>query len=323
MINRSANIYTLLLIFCASLFSFSQDEGLILLKDADDNQIKFENHYFESLKYKAIGNFTRAIIELENCQELFTDNKSIAFELSKNYFKLQKYGEAELYINKALEIDSENYWFLQHLKQVYLKQYNLQKAIEIQQKINLQNPKETEKLIPLFIQSKEFYKASKLVTDLESRGFKSSKLDRYKQVIESHLNKSKRIKTPKLKGELNTLTELKESFKNDKKYSMLLEILKQELINSNFDNLLVYSNEGLDLFPAQPTIYLINGKTLNTLKKYSEAIDVLNNGIDFVIDDVSLKADFHEQLAISFEALNLFEKANKHREKVKVLRKKE
>jgi tetratricopeptide (TPR) repeat protein len=323
MINRSANIYTLLLIFCASLFSFSQDEGLLLLKDTDDNQIKFENHYFESLKHKAIGNYTRAITELENCQQLFADNKAIAFEFSKNYFELKKYGEAELYVNKALQIDSENYWFLEHLKQIYLKQYNIQKAIEIQQKINLQNPKEAEKLIPLFIRAKEFSKASKLVTDLELRGFKSSKLDSYKQVIENYNKRGKRGVLPKLKKETNSLLELKESFKNDKKYEILIEILKQEILNSNFEDLFVYSNEGLDLFPAQPTIYLLNGKALNQLKKYYVAIDVLNSGIDFVIDNVSLTADFHEQLAISFEALKDFENANKHRGKAIVLRKKE
>lgn len=323
MINRSTNIYTILLIFCASIFSFSQDEGLILLEDADDNQIKFENHYFESLKYKAIGNHTRAIIELEKCQQLFTDNKSIAFELSKNYFSLQKYREAELYINKALQKEEDNYWFLDHLKQVYLKQYNIEKAIEIQLKINQQNPKESEKLIPLFIQAKEYSKASKLLLDLESKGLTSSKSVRYKQVIQNYLNRENKKITPKLKDETITLKDLKESFKNDKKYKTLLEILNQEYINSNFNNLLIYSNEGLDLFPAQPTIYLIRGKALNELKKYSEAIDVLNNGIDFVIDNISLEADFHEQLVISFEALNELEKANNHRKKAIQLRKKE
>jgi tetratricopeptide (TPR) repeat protein len=323
MTNRSANIYTLLLFLCVSIFSFSQDEGLTLLEDADDNQIKFENHYFESLKYKAIGNYSRAITELENCQQLFADDQSIAFELSKNYFKLLKYGEAELYINKALQSDSENYWFLEHQKQVYLKQYNIQKAIEIQQKINLQNPKESEKLIPLFIQAKEYSKASKLLVDLESRGLNSSKFARYKQVIENYLKRKKEVVAPRIAEEASTLVELKESFKNDKKYSVLIKILEQEQNTSNFENLLSYSNQGLDLFPAQPIVYLINGKALNQLKKYSEAKDVLNNGIDFVIDDTSLKADFHEQLTIAFKGLNQLERANKHQEKSIELRKKQ
>ena len=319
MTNTSANIYTILLFFCASFFCFSQDDGFTILKDADDKQIKFENHYFESLKYRAIGNYSRAITELEKCQQLFSDDKSVSFELSKNYFELQKYVESELYINKALKIDSENYWFLNHLKQIYLKQFHIQKAIEIQQKINIQNPKETEKLIPLYIRVKEFSKALKLLTDLESRGLKSSLFDRYRQVIENYTNRKN--KKPKQVDDSKTLVELKESFKDDKKYVTLLEILNREFSSLNYDNLLIYSNQGLDLFPAQPMVYLMNGRALNHQKKYNDAIDVLINGIDFVIDDNRIKAQFHEQLAISYNGINKPKEAKKHKEKTLELKK--
>ena len=82
---------------------------MTLLKDSDDELIKFENHYFEALKYKAIGNYTRAIVELEKCQQLFPNDVSVDFEFSKNYFELNKLLEAELYIEKSLKSSPDNF----------------------------------------------------------------------------------------------------------------------------------------------------------------------------------------------------------------------
>ena len=82
---RSANIFIFLIVLCTSFLSFSQnDDGLQILEDSDDILIKFENHFFEALKYKAIGNYSRAITELEKCQQLFPDDESVDFEFSKN-----------------------------------------------------------------------------------------------------------------------------------------------------------------------------------------------------------------------------------------------
>ncbi len=57
----------------------------------------------------------------------------------------------------------------------------------------------------------------------------------------------------------------------------------------------VDSKEALELFPAQPYLYKMNGFASNKLGKYNEAIDVLTLGIDFVIDNTILEADFYEQ----------------------------
>ena len=176
MIIKSANTFLLLALFCVSFLSYGQDDGLTLLEDDDDKLIKFENHYFEALKYKAIGNYTRAITELEKCQQLFADDVAVDFEFSKNYFALNKYLEAELYIEKSLKADTDNYWFLVQAKKVYLKQFDYTNAIEIQQKIILQKPAHSEDLVLIYIQANEREKAQELIDELASQGISSSKL---------------------------------------------------------------------------------------------------------------------------------------------------
>ncbi len=70
----------------------------------------------------------------------------------------------------------------------------------------------------------------------------------------------------------------------------------------------------------QPFLYKMNGVALNRLRKYNEAISVLTIGIDFVVDDNTMEADFYEQFSISYEGLNNKEEALKYKQKAERLR---
>ena len=320
MIRKKVHTYLFLLLVCAFSISYSQDDdSLTLLEDSDDVLIKFENHYFEALKYKAIGNNSLAIIELEKCQQLFPNDKSVDFEFSKNYFGLRKYIEAELYIDKALQQDSDNYWFLELAKKIQLKQYNYSKAIELQQKIIIQNPKATEDLVLIYIQASEREKAQMLIEELELKGLGSSRLTRFKKTI-SNRNKNE-TKQKMVETKNASLEGLKESFKNSKQFDILKKILQEEFNLKNTEGLYNYSAEGLELFPAQPYVYLMNGKALISQEKYKDAIDVLMSGIDFVIDDREMMVQCYEQLVIGYEAIGKNKKAEDYRNLAIELRK--
>ncbi|MDO9273937.1 MAG: hypothetical protein Q7T92_00120, partial [Lutibacter sp.] len=81
------------------------------------------------------------------------------------------------------------------------------------------------------------------------------------------------------------------------------------------------SKEALELFPEQPILYKMNGLALNKLGKYNEAIAVLSIGIDFVIDNSAMEADFYEQLSISHEKLGNKSEAIKYKQRAIALRK--
>jgi len=65
--------------------------------------LNFEKFFFEALREKAIENHDKAISALEKCQHIRPDNFAVNFELSKNYYALEKYFEAIAYAQKALE----------------------------------------------------------------------------------------------------------------------------------------------------------------------------------------------------------------------------
>ncbi len=79
------------------------------------------------------------------------------------------------------------------------------------------------------------------------------------------------------------------------------------------------SKEALEIFPAQPLLYLLNGVANNKTGNPKQAIEVLETGIDFIIDDTKMKADFYQQLSIAYTQLNNPEKASYYKEKVNQL----
>ena len=80
-----------------------------------------------------------------------------------------------------------------------------------------------------------------------------------------------------------------------------LEVLQQK---QDYQRLVVKATECIELFPTQPNYYFYAGLGYNQLKNYKKAKENLENGLDFVIEDLKLEANFYEQLVISCEFLN-------------------
>lgn len=80
-----------------------------------------------------------------------------------------------------------------------------------------------------------------------------------------------------------------------------LEVLQQK---QDYQRLVVKATECIELFPTQPNYYFYAGLGYNQLKNYKKAKENLENGLDFVIEDLKLEANFYEQLVICCEFLN-------------------
>ncbi len=104
----------------------------------------------------------------------------------------------------------------------------------------------------------------------------------------------------------------------------ILLLMQAYTENLQFDKLAKISEEQLQLFPTQPQLYYYNGLANNQLKNYKKAKDVLESGIDFIIDDTVLEINFNLQLGEAFNGLGdmkkkdlYFSKANQLIEKQK------
>lgn len=299
--------------FLLSFFtSFSQD-SIVTSSVKEDKNLQFQEYFFKALSEKAIRHYQKAIDNLDQCNLLLPNNKAVFFELSKNYYFLNKFFEAIEYANKALALDPDNKSILKHLVTVYKKDRNFSDAIKTQEKIVNNHPKEKESLVILHIQNRDYSSAKRVLEELEKANMLTSRLRKIKNNLVFASLYSKKARQPKTSS---SNKNLEQEFQSEKKYETLEKLLLK-LENENATKLLKYSQQGLELFPAQPTVYLMKGKALNTLKKYKEALETLQNGIDFVIDDKKLLAKFYKEFGKAYKGLGNKKEADKYFKKAK------
>lgn len=86
-------------------------------------------------------------------------------------------------------------------------------------------------------------------------------------------------------------------------YQIWTEIISLEYENEQWDSLFVDSEKSLSYFPTQPLVYFFCGVAANKLASFDNAIERLNTGLDFIVNDVSLEAEINSQLGISYFGL--------------------
>ena len=299
------------LFFLFSFSSFSQDSIPANQDLSEEAELKFQQFFFKALSEKAIGNYQKALENLENCNQLLENNMAVFFEFSKNYLLLKNTLLAKEYIERALQKDGDNVWMLKHLVKIYQQENNLEAAINTQQKIVALNPKERAFLVRLYLYNRQYKEAISLMNTLEDENLLSANL----KSLKASLEKRKKPKAEEKK--LSDITSLINQFETEKSYTILEQIL--EISEDNATQLLKLSDEGILLFPAQPFVYLMKGKALNYQKNHKEALSVLENGFDFVIED-NMEANFYIEMAKAYKGLGNLIEENKYQQKADKLK---
>lgn len=92
-------------------------------------------------------------------------------------------------------------------------------------------------------------------------------------------------------------------------FKLIKETLLLQVKENQFADALKLAKRALGIFPSQPIFYLLRGVSENALENYKPAEESLNTGVDFVIDNPQMKADFYTQLSKAYQGLGNSEKA--------------
>lgn len=98
-------------------------------------------------------------------------------------------------------------------------------------------------------------------------------------------------------------------------YNLLKNTLLLQLDSKKFTEAAKLSERGLEIFPAQALLYLLNGVANNGLDRSADAIESLETGLDFVLDDPQMEFDFYNQLNVAYTAKNDLKKAKIYSDK--------
>ncbi len=109
--------------------------------------------------------------------------------------------------------------------------------------------------------------------------------------------------------------------KNLDNFDLLRKTLLLQLDLLKLENALKLSEQAIEIFPAQPILYLIQGAALNKQKEFTEAAEILTFGLDYLIDDQKMTAEFYDQLSIAYTGLGNAQKATEFNEKATQIKK--
>jgi len=95
---------------------------------------------------------------------------------------------------------------------------------------------------------------------------------------------------------------------NPDDYDLIKNILLLQVDLENYEEVVRQSAEALESFPAQPILYLLNGVANNRIGEPNAAIENLEMGLEYLIEDPAMEIDFYKELSLAHKQKNNIKK---------------
>lgn len=103
-------------------------------------------------------------------------------------------------------------------------------------------------------------------------------------------------------------------------FGLTLKALLLQIEMEKHEDALQLSSRGLEYFPSQPLLYLLQGTVLNREEAFEQAASRLEEGLEYIVDDFDLEVSFYEQLVVAYRAIGDNQKAADFARKVAELK---
>lgn len=307
--------------------------------------IEFDEVYKEDLVslYMNTQQFDKALVLINELNEKI--GKSDRRDLYKTQILSQgNYQNAEIanlveQINKYPKVES-NYVALIRL---YSEANDANKALETTQKLETEIPGSEWAQVGLFkfyLDKNEVPKAiNSMNVVLASSKIDSKIKHRILNEFLFFVNKNSQYATDLEKAipyfdrdpDVNVAKEIGKYYHNKKQWDKAITYYELALKNNSGDDIetnllllqsyveskqfeLVGKKAGtlLEIFPTQPQFYYFSGLANNQLKQFKKAKEILEMGMDYVVDDLVLEVNFNIQLGEAYNGLGDFKKKELH-----------
>ncbi|MBU2995934.1 hypothetical protein KO500_05795 [Cellulophaga baltica] len=287
----------------------NEDSASLFLEEYSDT---FQEAFFEALKQKGIENYDKTINLLLDCKRIKDDNNVVDFELAKAYKETKQYDLAEEYAINAVNSDPENYWYLNTLVTILSSKRSSIGTIKNQ--IPEGNIIFKQNLAEIYYDHNNFLATTAVLNTLEPSDFTRKLNSKLKVSIKQAEEKSTSFSfstTNNTKSKSGNSTDENTTIEHYKTRILGLLRSKSYIL---LDNL---SKDALENYPAQPYFYYARGVALNHKKKYREAIQVLEESLDYMLDDIKLSNKIYEELVDAYTAIHNTVKASIYKQKIK------
>lgn len=114
-------------------------------------------------------------------------------------------------------------------------------------------------------------------------------------------------------------------FEQDKKRNSSQDIETNLLLiqayteSKSFELAAKNANEMIEIFPSEPQFYYYSGQANNQLKQFKKAKEILEMGLDYLVDDIPLEINFNLQLGEAYNGMGDFNNKEKYVSKANLL----
>tara|TARA_R110000787_G_scaffold109035_2_gene217538 strand:+ start:23878 stop:25260 length:1383 start_codon:yes stop_codon:yes gene_type:complete len=302
----------------ANLYHRTQqyDKALILLDEIDEDW--GESNYRNALRsqiYRVTGNTSKAISKLE---EKIDKNPKSEQEYLNLIFLYSEEGNVDKAFETAKELVKQKpNSQLVHLAlyKFYLEDGASEEAINSMNIVFSSNQierKSKNRVIEdflLFTKTNPSYKTE--IDGLITKGLTEENSHVYLLLGDYYLSEGDKEKS---------LNFYKKGIDNDlDNYGLLKNTILLQIEVEKYEDAIALSAFGLEIFPAQPLLYLVNGVANNELKNGDQAIEILETGLDYLFDDPKMEYDFYQQLTIAHTLKGNTKKAKLYHKKASEL----
>lgn len=344
--NTNIWYYTLL----ATLYSEINDyegelrvyEGMVKL---EPNNIEYQ--YFLAMAYSRLGNYKKALSVYNKLEQQIGINEDLTIKKEHLFIQMGDVDLAAKELKNLIEFKPNEYRYKGMLAELYQANNRMNDAIEIYKDILKTHPSEPRSNMALA----EYYRVnndfdSALIylnvcfeEEILDPDIKFQILIKYFELAmqnssyEEHLISlaDKAIKThPKqptfysIKGDL--YFQKNEASKAFSYYGKSIDLGVTEftiwsrylilgLETQDYASVITRGEKAIELHPIQPTTYLFTGLAYMFTKQYERTVSMLTKGINYVVNNRTLKAEFYNYLAASEHELNNHKASDEYYEK--------
>ena len=263
--------------------------------------------------YLLLGKGNDAIEEIRKLTEAFPEEVRFLEMLADMYVPEEKWDEALETYEKILEVDPDNPYINISLSDYYRKKGNEEKSLEYL-KAGFSNPAlDIDSKVQILL---AYYSVNEIYNELKDEAFSLAEI-----LVNTHPDDPKAHSIyADLLYQDNRFEDARESFRkvislDSSKYLVWEQLLFVESELGDFEAMANESTRAIDLFPQQPLLYLFSGVANFQLENYKLAAEHLETGVNFVVGNDQMKAQFYSYLGDAYNELEDFEKSYKSYDK--------
>ena len=318
--NEAIKVYKKLIETVPGSEEYYYDMAVVYLRNKDyDNALKVYNKiddiFGKSLEvtrqkqqiYLKMNKVQEAINEGNALITAFPDETEFKLMQAEFLYTVNKSNDAEIILNTVIKKEPENAYARYILANIYKSRGDTEKAFEQLAHI-FKNPDmdieiKLDILKEIAMQAYTPEEKNRLLQFAENLE-KAHPGD--SRAMEAHGDALLRTGNPG--GALNKYLEAK-NFDNNN-YSLWTHILTLDLDMGKPDSLIKHSDEALEIFPNQASVWFYNGLGYLIKKQYEEATESLEQGRKLAMSDKQLLVEFDLELGDAYNSLKEYSKSD-------------